>query len=800
MDQPTLASRPAIKVVDLPLSGMTCAACANRIEKTLNKLPGVSATVNFATEQAHVELGGEQTHVADLVAAVRKAGYDVPERSVDLAVEGMTCAACATRIEKVLTRIPGVTANVNLATEKARIHYPPGSTDVAALIAAVRKAGYGAREIAGASRDEDKARQAAAYHRELTRFRISVGLTLPFIIQMLFMFSGGEHELLPLWLQLALATPIQFWIGKRFYVGAYHALRGGGANMDVLIALGTSMAYLYSAAVVVLGLHQHVYFEASAAIITLILMGKLLEARAKARTSAAIEELIKLQPKTARIERDGGIVEVEIEQVKIGDVFVVRPGESVPVDGTVIEGTSSINEAMLTGESLPVTKETGMKVFAATLNQQGLLKCRATGVGAGTALAAIIRLVEEAQGSKAPIQRLADVISGIFVPVVVAISLLAFGLWWGISGNFAGAVINAVAVLVIACPCALGLATPTAVMVGSGIGASAGVLIKNAAALEHAGKIDVLVVDKTGTLTLGRPGVTDLVPLGAAAQDTVIRIAATMESGSEHPLAKAVLGRAADMNIAPARMTAFNSVPGKGVQAHIDGQPAALGSPRFIADLGIAFDADKTAALQGQGKTVIVVAHGGKAIGLIAIADPLRPTSRAAMQHLARLGIDVIMLTGDNRVTAQSIATQAGIPRFEAEVLPQHKSGRVDELKRQGRMVGMVGDGVNDAPALAAADVSFAIGAGSDVAIHAADITLMRNDLMSVVDAISLSRRTLGKIRQNLFFAFIYNVLGIPLAAIGMLNPVIAGAAMALSSVSVVSNSLLLRRWKPLKA
>ena len=720
--------------------------------------------------------------------------------AVDLSIAGMTCAACATRIEKVLNKMPGVTASVNFAAEKARIRYCPG-TDLSSIIAAVRRAGYDAREIAGSSREEEKTRQAAAYRRDLTLFWISVGLTLPFIAQMVLVFLGrGHEEILPLWLQLALATPIQFWIGKRFYVGAWHALRGGGANMDVLIALGTSMAYFYSAAVVVLGLHHHVYFEASAAIITLILMGKILEAQAKAKTSAAIEELIKLQPKTARIERGGDIVEVEIAQVRVGDIFIVRPGESVPVDGTVIDGESSINEAMLTGESLPVTKQSGAKVFAATLNQQGLLKCRATGVGKDTALAAIIRLVEEAQESKAPIQRLADVISGIFVPMVVVIAAFTLAGWWWFSNDFTSALINAVAVLVITCPCALGLATPTAVMVGSGAGARAGVLIKNATALEHAGKIDTLVVDKTGTLTVGRPEATDLVALGAASQDFVIRIAATLESGSEHPLARAILDRAAAMNIVPGRMSAFQAVPGKGVQAWIDGLPAALGSPRFITGLGIAVDVGKTAALQSQGKTVIVVAHDAKAIGLIAIADPLRPTSRAAMERLSRLGIDVIMLTGDNQVTAQSIAAQAGISHFEAEVLPQHKAERVHQLKQQGRVVGMVGDGVNDAPALAAADVSFAIGAGSDVAIHAADITLMRNDLMSVVDAISLSRSTLGKIKQNLFFAFIYNVLGIPLAAIGMLNPVIAGAAMALSSVSVVSNSLLLKRWKPVKA
>ncbi|MEK6593472.1 MAG: heavy metal translocating P-type ATPase [Pseudomonadota bacterium] len=797
MDQTTANTKAPDISVELPVTGMTCAACASRIEKTLNKLPGVHATVNFATERARIEYDPTQAQPGDLVAAIRKAGYEVPERSLQLAIEGMTCAACAARIEKSLNRIPGVTASVNFASEKARIQYPPAGMDASLLIDAVRKTGYAAHEIVDASREEEKARHAAAYRRELGWFWISALLTLPFLMQMALMFTGNEHELLPHWLQFALATPVQFWIGRRFYVGAWHSLRGGGANMDVLIALGTSMAYFYSTAVFALGLHDHVYYEASATIITLILMGKLLETRARSKTSAAIESLIRLQPKTARIERENTIVEVEIAEVRVGDVFIVRPGESIPVDGSVIDGTSSVNEAMLTGESLPVAKETSARVFAATLNQHGLLKCRATGVGKDTALAAIIRMVEEAQGSKAPIQRLADVISGIFVPVVVVIALATLAAWWWAAGDFTAALVNAVAVLVIACPCALGLATPTAIMVGSGAGANAGVLIKNAAALEHAGGIDTLVVDKTGTLTVGKPAVTDVIVLGDASEPELMRVAAGLESGSEHPLARAILDRAAAMNIAPAVISAFSAVPGKGVQAQIDGAPAALGSPRFIAGLGITFDAERVSALQSQGKTVIVVARNNTAIGCIAIADPLRPTSRNAMDRLQAMGINVIMLTGDNRLTAQSIAAQAGIARFEAEVLPQDKSGHVNTLKQAGHKVGMVGDGVNDAPALAAADVSFAVGAGSDVAIHAADITLMRSDLISVVDAISLSRRTLGKIKQNLFFAFIYNVLGIPLAAIGMLNPVIAGAAMALSSVSVVSNSLLLKRWKP---
>jgi len=720
-------------------------------------------------------------------------------RSIELAISGMTCGACAVRIEKVLNRLPGVTASVNFAAEKARIRDVPGNLDVAALIAAVRKAGYDAREVAQIDREEEKARQAAAYRRELRQFAISTALTLPFLVQMAFMFAGQEHGLLPFWLQLALATPVQFWIGWRFYIGSWHALHGGGANMDVLIALGTSMAYGYSAVTVLLGLRHHVYFEASATIITLILMGKLLEARAKAKTSEAIEELIKLQPGIAHVELDGTVVDVAVANLRVGDMFIVRPGESVPVDGVVIDGSSFLNEAMLTGESLPVAKQPGAKVFAATLNQQGLLKCRASGVGPDTALAAIIRLVEEAQGSKAPIQRLADVIAGIFVPVVVAIGILTLLLGWWFSGEFTGALINAVAVLVIACPCALGLATPTAIMVGSGAGARAGVLIRNAAALEHAGRIDTLIVDKTGTLTVGKPSVTDVVSFDGASENSVLQIAATLESGSEHPLAKAILERASERNIAPGTMKDFCAVPGKGVQAEIGGQ-AALGTPRFLADLGVMMDAQKTDALQMQGKTVIALAHGGKAIGLIAIADALRATSSAAVDHLKQSGIDVIMMTGDNPTTARRIAGQTGIDHYEAEVLPEHKADRVNRLRQEGHVVGMVGDGVNDAPALTAADVSFAIGAGSDVAIRAADVTLMRNDLLSVVDAINLSRTTLRKIKQNLFFAFIYNVLGIPLAAIGMLNPVIAGAAMAMSSVSVVSNSLLLKRWKPANA
>jgi len=787
---------PSLQHLDLPIAGMTCVACSSRLEKNLNKLPGVKAAVNLASEKARIEFDPAQASPAELVKTIQKTGFSVPDQEVVLELEGMTCAACAARIEKVLNRINGVSATVNFATEKARIRVAPGAATLDALIAAVNKAGYSAHESIGTSREEEKQRRAAAYRKELRIFWIAALLTLPLVAQMSVMFLGYHEDVLPRWLQWLLATPVQFWAGRRFYVGAWHALRGGGANMDVLVALGTSMAYLLSAVVTLFGLDQHVYFEAGAAVITLVLMGKLLEARAKAGTSAAIEELVKLQPKTARIERDGEIVEVDAASLKVGDVFVVRAGESIPVDGEVLEGDSSVVEAMLTGESLPVAKETGTKIFAATQNQNGMLKCRATGVGTHTVLAGIIRLVEQAQGSKAPIQRLADIISGVFVPVVVAISLLTFGLWWGFGGEFTPALINAVAVLVIACPCALGLATHTAIMVGTGNGAKAGILIRNAEALEQAEKIRILVVDKTGTLTEGRPTVTDIIPAGSAGTEELLRLAATLEQGSEHPLAKAVIDRAAVEGIMPGAVTGFAAVTGKGVQGEIDGRLYRLGSPAFLMAQGLKTSEDTVASLQQQGKTVIAVSDEKTIVGYLAIADTLRATSASAVARLQAMGIEVVMLTGDNAATARVIAMQAGVDRHLSDVLPQDKAAEIDKLKAQGKVVGMAGDGINDAPALAAADVSFAIGSGTDVAIETADVTLMRNDLTSVADAIDLSRATLRKIRQNLFFAFIYNVLGIPLAALGMLNPVIAGAAMAMSSVSVVSNSLLLKRWK----
>ncbi|MDD5241411.1 MAG: heavy metal translocating P-type ATPase [Sulfuricella sp.] len=787
---------PFSQHIEFPVAGMTCAACSTRLEKNLNKLPGVKAAINLASEKAHIEFDPAQSSPNELVQAIRKTGFSVPDQEIVLELEGMTCAACATRIEKVLNRIDGVSATVNFATEKARARVAPGTATLESLIAAVAKAGYGAHESLGTSRAEEKQRRAAAYRKELRIFWIAAALTLPLVAQMGAMFFGHHEDILPRWLQWLLATPVQFWAGKRFYVGAWHALRGGGANMDVLVVLGTSMAYFLSATITLFGLEQHVYFEAGAAVITLVLMGKLLEARAKAGTSAAIEELLKLQPKTAHLERDGQVIDVDAASLKLDDIFIVRAGESIPVDGEVIEGGSSVSEAMLTGESLPVTKSPGTKVFGATQNQDGMLKCRATGVGAHTVLAGIIRLVEQAQGSKAPIQRLADIISGIFVPVVVSVSLVTFGLWWSLGGEFTPALINAVAVLVIACPCALGLATPTAVMVGTGNGAKAGILIRNAEALERAGKIRTLVVDKTGTLTEGRPTVTDIVAAAHSSPGQVLRLAVTLEQGSEHPLAKAVLARAAEADIAPDTIAGFSAITGKGVQGKVGGRLYWLGSPAFFIEQGLKTDEAAIAALQQEGKTVIAIGDEQGVLGYLAIADTLRASSARAVARLQTMGIEVVMLTGDNQATAHAIAAQAGVNRYLAEVLPQDKAAEVQKLKAQGAVVGMAGDGINDAPALAAADVSFAIGSGADIAIEAADITLMRNDLSSVADAIDLSRATLGKIRQNLFFAFIYNTLGIPLAALGMLNPVIAGAAMAMSSVSVVSNSLLLKRWK----
>ena len=711
----------------------------------------------------------------------------------ELQITGMHCASCSARLEKSLNQLPHVSAVVNIATEKASITFDPATTDLDILIETVRKTGFDAhpaRDFAA-----EKAARQAVLRRDRRQFLVALLLTLPLIIEMLLMFAGIP-ALLPLWLQWLLATPVQFWAGARFYSGAWSALRSGGSNMDVLVALGTSAAYFMSCAVWLLGLDQPVYFEASATLISLVLLGKLLEANAKGKASAALEALINLQPKMAHTERDGKLLDVSAGSLRPDEIFVVRPGESMPVDGVVLDGSSSVDESMLTGESLPQSKQAGDKVYTATLNQQGLLRCRALAVGSRTQLAAIIRLVEQAQGSKAAIQRLADRISAVFVPTVLVIATLTFVGWWGFGGDFGTALINAVSVLVIACPCALGLATPTAVVVATGRAAHAGILVKDAAALERAHSLSVLALDKTGTLTEGKPAVTDVLPAPAVAADELLRVAAALAQHSTHPLARALLAHLGAQP--PVAVSEMHEQAGQGVSARINGADCLLGSPAFAVQQGVALDDRTLAALQQQGKSLIVVARDGVALGTLALADRLRDSSRRAIMQLRGMGIRVVMLSGDNHATAQAIAAQAGIADFRAEVMPQDKAALIHTLRvRPDDIVGMVGDGINDAPALAAADVSFAMKSGSDIALEAADITLMHNDLMSVADAISLSRATLRKIRQNLFFAFAYNVLGIPLAVMGLLNPVIAGAAMAMSSVSVVSNALLLKRWQP---
>ncbi|WP_174874704.1 heavy metal translocating P-type ATPase [Vogesella oryzae] len=781
------------QIVNLPVEGMSCAACAQRIEKVLGRLPGVSASVSFASETARIEFDPALQDVAALRGAISKAGYRVPDASVQVAISGMTCVACAQRIEKVLNRLPGATANVNFATETATVRFPAGSLQLDDVIAAVRRAGYDA----SVQSDDSAARQQAAqqhYRRELLWFVLSLLLTLPFAGEMWMMAAGQQHGWLPRSWQLLLATPVQFLVGWRFYRGAWLALRGGSANMDVLVALGTSMAWLWSAWATVAGRHDlYVYFEASAVIITLVLLGKLLEARAKRRTAGAIESLLALSPKTARVERDDQLLELPIGQLQPDDLVIVRHGERLAVDGEVEAGNAVLDESLLTGESLPVERSVGDRVYAGTQNSGGMLKVRARGVGGHTQLAAIVRAVAEAQGSKAPIQALADKIAAVFVPAVLVIALLTLLLTGWLAGDWPLAFIHAVAVLVIACPCALGLATPTAVMVGMGNGARRGVLFRNATALQHAAELDLLVVDKTGTLTVGKPQLTDIVPLADGEEAQWLSWAASLEQGAEHPLALAILAAATSRQAPLLAVEAFEATIGKGVSAVLPSVGRLqLGTPDWVLGTVPAV----AQPFYAEGKTVLALARAGVPLALFALADQLRPTSQQAVQQLAALGVKVAMLTGDKPETATTIAREAGISEVHASQSPQDKAAQIRQWQAQGLRVAMVGDGINDAPALAVADVSFAMGAGADVAIEAADVTLMKGDLLHLADAVRLSRATMRKIRQNLFFAFVYNVLGIPLAAIGMLNPVIAGAAMAASSVSVVSNSLLLRRWR----
>jgi Cu+-exporting ATPase len=729
--------------------------------------------------------------------AVRAADPAPGAARVDLALEGMTCAACAARVEKALNRVPGASAAVNFATETASVRY--AGDDPAPLIAAVEKAGYHARVRRDVEHERraDRDRREAAYRALRADVLLASALAIPLLLPMVAMLAPGiaHAEVLPRLWQLALATPVQFWSGRRFYVGAWHALRGGGANMDVLVVLGTTAAYAFSAVVTLIGVDQHVYFEAGAAVIALVLLGKLLEARARAGTSAALEGLVRLQPKIAHVVRDGHAVDVPLADVALSDAFLVRAGEAVPVDGVVNEGASSVDESMLTGESRPVAKQAGDRVFAGTLNGSGALECRATGVGHATLLAGIVRLVSEAQGSKAPVQRLADRVSAVFVPIVIAIALATFFGTWLVTVDPVRALVHAVAVLVIACPCALGLATPTAVIAGTGRGAQLGVLIRDAAALERAAALTALVLDKTGTVTEGRLEVARVLPAEGLDERDVIALAAAVEHGSTHPLAEAIRAHARARGIGAAPVERFESIAGKGARARLrDGDDVAVGSPSFVRDLAPGATAPRDAAADA---TLVGVARAGALIGWIALADRVRPTSARAVARLRDMGLRIALVTGDHAGAAHRVALEAGIDDVRAEVLPAGKVEAVEALKRDGAVVGMVGDGINDAPALAAADVSFAMGSGADVAMDVADITVIRPDLEAVADAILLSRATLRKIRQNLFFAFGYNVLGIPLAALGLLSPVIAGAAMAASSVSVVTNALLLNRFAP---
>lgn len=693
---------------------------------------------------------------------------------IKLKIEGMHCASCERTICNALMKVPGVqNASVNFVAGHALIS---GSAGHEELVKAVHSVGYHAYPISEESPDGHHHSEA-----QLASVVLSALCTLPLLLEM---FIG---HFIPVWIQFLLATIVQFGFGLRFYVGSYFALKTLTGNMDLLIALGTSAAYLFSTAVLFLGLSEHLYFESSATIITLILLGRFLEERTKARASGAIKALLMLQPKMAWVKRDGGWSEVAIEAIRVGDLFRVRPGDKIPIDGEVVEGESHVDESMLTGESTPIRKEQQDRVFGGTVNGEGALVGRATAIGKETTLAAIIKLVQKAQSSKAPIQKLADKIAAVFVPVVVVIALLTWGFWWLLAGNFTEGVINAVAVLVIACPCALGMATPTVIMVATGRGARSGILIKNAESLQRAEGLNTIAIDKTGTLTLGKPTLTDVIP----DTERIRVLAASLEDLSEHPLARAIATAAT-----PSSVSHFKASPGKGVSGEIEGKTYRIGSIRWMEEEGLSVDKKISDPLEAQGKTLVCLSDDQQILGILAIADALRPHSKEGVEKIQALGLEVMMITGDHHQTAEVIAHESGIKTFYSEVLPAEKSACIERLRKEGKRVGMVGDGVNDAPALASADVSFCMRTGSDVAIEASDITLMRSDIRQVASAINLSRATFRKVRQNLFFAFFYNALGIPLAAVGLLDPMIAGGAMALSSLCVVSNALLLNRWK----
>ncbi|MBD9517710.1 heavy metal translocating P-type ATPase [Pseudomonas sp. PDM22] len=789
--------------LDLPVSGMTCASCAGRVERALRKVPGVQdASVNLASEQARVQLAAPSSGetLPALVAAVEQAGYQVPAHSLELAIDGMTCASCVGRVERALNKVPGVrTASVNLASERAHVELL-GAVDAAALITAVDKAGYKARLIEPDQPAVDLA--VARLARERWWLAAAILLSLPLVLPMVGDWFG-QHWMLPAWVQFLLATPVQFLIGARFYVSAYKAVRARSGNMDLLVALGTSAGYglsLYLWYAAAPGQMPHLYFEASAVVITLILLGKYLESRAKRQTAAAIRALEALRPERATRVRDGVEEDVAIAELRLGDEVLVRPGERFPVDGEVLAGQSHADEALITGESLPVPKDVGDPVTGGAINGEGVLRVKTTALGGETVLARIIRLVEDAQAAKAPIQKLVDKVSNVFVPVVIGIALLTLVGWLIAGAGWEQALINAVAVLVIACPCALGLATPTAIMAGTGVAAKYGILIKDAEALEVAHAVTAVAFDKTGTLTSGQPRITNLAANGAEAK--ALAMAGALQRGSEHPLARAVLDACAERSLNPAAAEATQALTGRGIQGRIDGRLLALGNRRMLDEAQLQPGAltESAQRWEAEGRTLswlIEREPQARVIALFAFGDSLKEGAKTAIDALRERGIASHLITGDNRGSAKVVADALGLDDVHAEVLPGDKAAVVGALRQQGKVVAMVGDGINDAPALAAADVGIAMGGGTDVAMHAAGITLMRGDPRLVPAALDISRRTYAKIRQNLFWAFIYNLVGIPLAAFGLLNPMVAGAAMAASSVSVVSNALLLKRWKP---